>query len=235
MSCNQKDKNDQVNLISNQNIRSQLERYMTGKKDHYVSNEDVFLKYLINNDTIELVDKLNEEINRRGSSIKRTDELEGILAEGEVKNANSKINNIYKLSVSYSIGWSVLQVVVKENIVDSSYNLNACHFRFDNPEDYVLDLDTVFFRKEKKITKEEWQKFNDLLNYSNFWDIALFKERRFLDGVTVTLEGKIRTKFGRELYQNLEIRSPDKGAFSDACEYLILLTGEDDDYLRIVD
>jgi hypothetical protein len=73
--------------------------------------------------------------------------------------------------------------------------------------------------KSKEISEKEWNKFIELVNKANFWDLPTDNNSGGLDGSEWILEGT-----SNEYYHFAFFWSPRGGNFYDCCNYLISLT-----------
>jgi hypothetical protein len=73
--------------------------------------------------------------------------------------------------------------------------------------------------EEKQITKEEWKKFQKLLDLIDFWNLKNNGDLMGTDGSQWILEGTTTKK-----YQVVDRFSPHKGQYYEACNFLIELT-----------
>lgn len=90
----------------------------------------------------------------------------------------------------------------------------------------VKDTTELLSVTKRIISKEEWQKFESLVNKSYFWQLGPNFDYGF-DGSFWTLEGATHYQNGTINYHVFSKWSPEKNDFREACEYLISLSGED--------
>ena len=75
--------------------------------------------------------------------------------------------------------------------------------------------------KQKKISLDDWNGFNNLLDSIDYWNIKKTGALIFCDGARWILEGSTRDK-----YYVIDIQSPNEAnAYYKVCDYLIQLTG----------